>query len=897
MHTPVKHTISLVTFIIVAFSVIFSFATPNPVFNGAVESDVFKYNGEYYFMAHGFGGDTFSLGGGMKSSTNLVNWPDQAHVFSMTDNLWAPPNDGDGNIHVPDLIYDYDGTIHLYWSGVRALIGHAESISEEPMDWYNDDNDAPFDGHEEGATIFDWDRRIDPHCFKDDDGKYYFYTTKLNAPEGNVIWGQPMDNPRALSSTAPYPQISVDSLDTPEWERRTYWNGLGINEGEHVFKYRDKYYMLYNANFVGSRPMLEGRDTNGKVVSIYIAEDDDAYIGVTIVLVHDSSVTPGNETTIFENNTLTINIADGQSTAGNIADAIKEQPWIKDATTSKPNSAWVLCNGTPEECQGRDFIVLPDDYCNGYYAIGCAEADSPLGFENEYKYPEPVLDLTRWPGTAMDHCIENIGHPSIVRGPNGFEWWVVYFAFWDGWGNLGTGIDRVYFFDRTLFVDGPTSKFSTGYHPGPAEATFSDLFNGNDSLSLPSHWNDSIGSDWQIQDKEAVQLNSVGSHEAMAQSTEASNYLIEANIKFISPIGDKAGLIAYREDSDNWLKIGFVSDAGTPKWYHTIMKTGDSSPDTTETMLPPGFNLDVYHKIQVTKNHTDFQVMIDDMPAPGPSYISSTGFTGKSLPGLYTENAQATFDGFIYTAGWDEYDDKITGWDDSIMGAPQTGTWSIGSDGISSTELIMSKTFKGDFLSQYEYSTQVSCSDCSPGGTPVMGIYGIYIDDDHYVAADIEVETDRLKISNKQGASMTVQYVDVPDKESYHLRIVKLFDSAIVFVDGQEVLTIDGIWGKAQVGLRTDGMTAQYNGITLFKLGSQYGCNCMPPVSGDWEINQICTIEGSVMFTGNVFVTNNALLTIDYASELGIDFKNKHLKIDIGSGVFVKGIGKIYQNP
>src|SRR5690606_25472494 len=114
--------------------------------------------------------------------------------------------------------------------------------------------------------------------------------------------------------------------------------------------------------------------------------------------------------------------------------------------------------------------------------------------------PHPALEQVSHNG----HRITHTGQPSVVRGPNGFEWWVVYFASYDG-GRRSIGIDRVLFFDRKLHIDGPTSlETATGntYSPPPAPATLRDLFNQESAFA--DHWDIGAG-EWEIDDGRARQ--------------------------------------------------------------------------------------------------------------------------------------------------------------------------------------------------------------------------------------------------------------------------------------------------------------------------------------------------------------------------------------------------------
>ena len=88
------------------------------------------------------------------------------------------------------------------------------------------------------------DNRIDPKVFKDDDGQLYMYMVRFT--DGNTIWGRKMKNPAEFAGE---PVCLFASLpDT--WE--TMDNRVA--EGPWVMKYRDRYYLMYNAII----PLLSG---------------------------------------------------------------------------------------------------------------------------------------------------------------------------------------------------------------------------------------------------------------------------------------------------------------------------------------------------------------------------------------------------------------------------------------------------------------------------------------------------------------------------------------------------------------------------------------------------------------------------------------------------------------
>jgi hypothetical protein len=125
-----------------------------------------------------------------------------------------------------------------------------------------------------------------------------------------------------------------------------------------------------------------------------------------------------------------------------------------------------------------------------------------------------------------DDIFYNPGQPNILRGPNGFEWWLAYFAIKNG-GSRGQFINRVLFQDRELTVDGPTGSQTAGYHPNPAMPVFGDIFDYSDPAELENKWS-MIAGKWLIQNDELKQKDSLRNSFAIIRSHKASNYLFKA---------------------------------------------------------------------------------------------------------------------------------------------------------------------------------------------------------------------------------------------------------------------------------------------------------------------------------------------------------------------------------
>jgi len=135
------------------------------------------------------------------------------------------------------------------------------------------------------------------------------------------------------------------------------------------------------------------------------------------------------------------------------------------------------------------------------------------------------------------HKVLGLGHYSrsdfIINPKRG-----IYFLEVDG-ARRQQAIDRVLFFDRRLYVDGPTSLASSGYHPLPSDPTVLDLFDAPDGSALASRWHPE-GGQWLIKDKTAEQNQADGRAISLLETSKASQYLAEVNVKFLDGLGSEA---------------------------------------------------------------------------------------------------------------------------------------------------------------------------------------------------------------------------------------------------------------------------------------------------------------------------------------------------------------------
>ena len=727
-----------ILFILCCFAtLLFGQKIDNPVLPGVADAGVMKFNGRYYIGGVSTNGDFYI-------SKDLVQWGSPVHVFTM-NNEWATKfGIGNEQIHANDMHY-INGTFHLYWSvnywgRERNVVHIAHATADNPLGPYN-----------EPVKDTWFENRIDAHLFIDDDARLYFYMVKFT--DGNTIWARPMKDPYTFEDEAKYSFASQPG----NWE--TLDNK--VIEGPWVIKYRDRYYMMYNANHTsttwgnyalgvaessGPLEFNSGNKYAHPVVQSNQLDLEELYVdllkyrdnGVFFYAVDSAAPDwykpgfdasswqkgkPGFGFPITENATvkkvktiwregqlrLLKNFSYSKNRNGNLSMRINH-----DGPTR------VYLNGT----------IIYDSNRSDYIPVNLSdkknllnEGDNVLAVEGQSGRRSNFLDIALFDmkETVADDILFTPGQPNILRGPNGFEWWLIYMANKNA-EQRGQYVNRIHFFNKRLTVDGITCNNTPGDHPLPAKPTYQYLTDNNQSLP---------------------KLNQP------ITSIPATHYYFEAGVKL--PGKDtKGGIMAWKGDNENWLEV--LINARTHQWEYRLQENGRSK--TAAFPLPTDFRVDVYHKLSVFKNHTNFDVKIDDLPAPGRSKIE-TSFSGKGLPGITSDNATTQFDGITYTIGWDEYDDHIVGW--------------------KTTENNDKLSLKGDLMDQYEMSVQIE----SGSEKGIAGVYPVYIDQNNYLKAAFDFINHQMVISGKhKGKEVASQNISLSGlKDCY---------ADMVFSDGME---------------------------------------------------------------------------------------------------------------
>ncbi|MBD3290094.1 family 43 glycosylhydrolase [candidate division KSB1 bacterium] len=926
--------------IFLLFSPLWMHAVDNPVLINVADSGVLKYNGQYYLIGT-------RTSGNMYVSDDLIHWRGPIHAFSMQNDWTFDETAKDHQIHACDLNY-LNGIFHLYWSVnhrgkpyTTRLIGHA--VSSDALGPYS-----------EPVSKTWFDESIDAHLFIDEDGTPFFYTVKFT--DGNTIWGSELADPWHHKGQP----VMLLTANPRTWE----WKDHKVIEGPFVIRYRDQYYMLYNANHTGAR---FGNYAIGCAVVSHPLDFNNA-------TKYDCPLVESNFERIKENAAIIIPSArcgvhtwkyttkapHANWSDENFDDSTWQEgvtgfgyPDIRNSSSRiirtewKTSDIWLRSTFTPEvmsqfsqleiahsgqtevflngmkvyEGSSIPFYALIDISRTGWSNGSNRENTIAIHSQHIVDSDEQYIDVGLIdPQTQRgDEFIFNPGQPNLVRGVNGFEWWLSYFGIFNS-GPKSQAVDRVYFFGKEMFVDGPTGKRTPGYHPNPAKPAFSDIFNADIRADLGKKWRIRSGS-WHADNGQANQTDGTGYAEALIDCERASHYLFEVNLKFSDKTGEKIGVIAYYDESDNYLKI-FINRK-SESWGYVQAESGKLK--TASFPLPDNFNYRAYHNLKILKNGKSMEVFIDQRPAPGQKVIWFSD-SRKGEQGIFTENAKGAFDGIIYTLGWDEFDANITGWGNSFRGEKSSGRWSTAHYGITQNEALgVAKIFKGDLLARYEFMTQLTASNEleSKKVNSTMGIYPIYIDSLNWLRTEIDfrnhqlvaygikegktistlkkdlsyhrrihptivysdrqtmtfnfnsatklseleivfddfgqsqefpslrffyredglwkpihiishrkisnqyankvsfdtLQTDALRIKEKFGnplPGIKAVYSNIIFKPDYNLRSVKLDDKVIIFVDGREMMTVNGEWIASQVGLVTNNLKCRFNGITLF---------------------------------------------------------------------------------
>ena len=830
---------------------IFSQNIPNPVLPYIADIGVMKYNGKYYLIGT-------RTCGGMYYTSDLVKWEGPIQAITM-DNEWTRGTGANScQINASDLIY-LEGVFHLYWSvdywgRDRHIVRITHAEATDPLGQYVEPNKETW-----------MDNRIDIQVFRDDDGKLYMYMVRFT--DGNTIWVRPMNDPRTPALPLIYQFASLPNT----WERMDN----SVAEGPWVIKYRDLYYMMYNGNHTGT-------GWGNYQLGVAVAESPITFnhgnkYCYPLLLSNQTILEEKYEDILLFNNGYETQFSYSEEVpAGKWTDiSFDDSSWkkgrpgfssakIEGSTMRKQRTEWTsdklftrkiftvdkneignlalrvhndsavkvfLNNELIFERTRQDHIIenLDPEKINKILVNGA----NILAVETVKRPRGGFLDISLFDlkDEIADDILYSPGQPNILRGLNGFEWWLIYMA------NKNREprsqyINRIHFFGKTMYADNVTSTNTKGYFPTPTEATYRDVFDDNSKLGK-----------WTFQDKtwtvsDGEMISETNSNALLNNSLKANSYLFEAGINTTT----KAGVFAWWLDKSNWVKIGI--DAPNSTWY--IQQCLKGKITTTSKPMFEGFKSGVYHTINVERDYNRIKVRIDNLTVT-PELIVIDFMTGESVPGLFSENGTAKFDGIIFTKGWDEFDKNITNWGNSNSGDKKQGNFKITDSGLKVESKQPFQAFKGDYLQNYEFSIQVE--NVSNDG--IAGIYPLYIDKNNYVVAGFNSNTKQLDVKAvKDGITVFNQTISLENLKTHYAdaKYTDQFEKGYTFnhptwineiwlnrvpVDNDN-LFIDNMFDKFNIEYLKDGKWHKFNNVnTKIDNNRMYNSMTFNPVKAE----------------------------------------------------------------
>lgn len=728
-------------------------AVENPIAT-PLDGAMVRYNGTHYAM-HG------RTNGHMVASDSLMEWSSPSPVLE------------DGAAGPYELIYR-NGLFCLYVEG-RGI-----AISSDPLTPFSDVRKAGLSGEE-------------MRLYQDASGVMFSVNRRAGSKKEGEIWLQRYSRPWKTYSK---PRQLLDG-------RRGMWDSLDSADlGQpEVIGYRGNYYLLYAANNASPRTGLREigvamnenplkLENTDKISDPVLTRNADRLSRTYEVILQSGEYAPwrGRHTTIPPEGEWTLpnykysKWRSGDGGYGSPNEINGAQLHACRTKWEDDDQIWVrrefdLKKGIPEtpvlnirhEGAVQVFINGKKIYeatksLVSYSNFNITEASEGVFREEnnviavQARVPEgaPIRFLDFGLLDAGDAEVEStvygVNNPRIITGPNGFEKWVVYQAWWNGL--YGTGLDRVFFYDQELVIDGPTTEKTPGYHPPPAQPTIRDMFPEDEGIEWAERWGFD-GGKWMPFEGAMRQSEARGTAKAYLKCEPRMNYLYETGIRFPKTGKGSVGVVAW---SDGEFDLIISINPSQKTWsYH--VEPGSLAPKKYK--LPPAFNFldqppgmkdmdNPMHQLRVTKNGGYFGVELNGIDLlPGKPIM--TKMTAPGVPGFYCKNSAAEFDGVVYTIGWDEHNQYVTGWGAAADGTPSGGDWrqdrDLGIEQRSHSEI--GRAFKGDLLDQYEFTLNVQLDRIEEGKERLYGVFPVFADRDNYLKAMIDTRARELVVSGK----------------------------------------------------------------------------------------------------------------------------------------------------
>ncbi len=801
-------------------------AVENPVAPIA-DAGLFRHRGRYYVVGVRTNGRGYW-------SEDLVRWHDAAgQELACSPGMRTDWQGGFPMWPRDDHVYAHchmNGRHHLYSNGIHH--GVADAVT------------GPY------AVTSDFAPGIDPFVFRDDDGRFFFYSMVHVRPGpdelhwGNNIWVQSMSGPGSLTGK---PKRLLHASEELLWERRDH----RIAEGPFVLKYRDLYYLLYNTNHtqhllgnyaigVATARTPTGFSQSSKYKDPVLKDNLHDVRAAYRAIVDSAEPGPGTPGTVwaytgekapagwdqpgFDDTGWRrgpAGIGDVQSFLDEARGAFRRSRvfpqrtkwtgphlWLRhefslNAPPDRPlalllrhiGNTEVRINGS-RVYQSRGWLRKPTFVRiesaglragTNCLAVRCSRQKAPV-FCDVGLYEMLTSDLVPY--------IYNAGQPNVVRGPNGFEWWLVYFGIWNG-SRHALGLDRVHFHDRRLVVDGPTGVGTPGYHPRPRPPQFADTFGAADAGWITNGRTTVADGVMRVRGPDPGQ--------ALVPAAPATCGLYECDVRVRGAAG-AAGIVLAGGDGATTVRIALE-----PATAHCLVTvTRGRNDEERRYPVPRPFVFDAFHHLRVEWNAGTLRLWLDGVSlTPTPTRILDAV---RLRPGHYAAGTDADFDGALYTIGWDEYGRWIEGWLTPGRGMSCSAT----DEGLSLHSPRELGTFvKGDPMRSYEFSAHVyPAADAAAA----CGAVPVYVDE----ATQLRVlfDTGEAVITSlRDGEKPVEKRVPLKVTEAGHtVRATKLADRTIIVVDRGAPVTVPGAWPASRVALLAQGASSRVDSISCFAI-------------------------------------------------------------------------------
>lgn len=756
----------------------------NPILSmrdGAVE----RFMGGYYAIGEATNGKIYY-------SKDLIKW--SAPVLAVTTNLatwlddpqWAQASVYK-NILAGDLIYR-NGVFHTYWNG----IGHA--YASTPLGPYVESSiNEPFD-----------DYGIDTEVFQDEDGEIY-WVKKRNPADPHPMTGAPsnIDGPEVwvFKMNSPFARKDITTASVQLTHQRGHPTSVNhVNfEGPELFKYRGRYYIFYASNRMGPRsgmyeigvaesdlPMnfnntkkyphpILARNTEQHLLDYNIILNSAEHGGwdckcttttPTTDWINASfddtswATTQGGfgrqEYDLYSGTTYTNAKIRPRKTVWNTSKIyIRRKFTLTEVPTKLTLKHWVYgnanfyINGNKLNVNASNNTYSHVSLNPSWFVVGentiAVEVTSPCSDQ----YCQQFIDFGLYDTGANDAEDVVIGpaQPNFVVGPNGFERWLMYKAYFSN--NQVQGIDRIHFYNKEVVAESSTVKNTLGYRPKPALPSMINYFDSPNDAPFDFCNHDR----WKISNGILSPEKEMGG-ELLLNQESACNYRFEVPFRILQ--NDAwAGAYAYFLDVNNWLKI---SIGRNKTWKSELCVNGETQ--VTTQNLPTKFAFlennplvstydEPWHTLVIYKNAGKFKIELDYFNLTLAGEIQ-TPFNHVGRVGLTASSSQVSFDAIQFTAGWDEYDTFISGWENAA------GTWTVNSNGMMQSATVgKAETFKGDAAWNYEFSVYMKNNQLPNSGAG--GFYPLYVDNQNYVKATINYANKTLDIEQLENGNETAK--------------------------------------------------------------------------------------------------------------------------------------------